>query len=146
MFDFRSLYCHRGTLDNTTRISITWLAWRRDGQYSVQTTDPAYIQKYELNWYTDYYSYATGTECRGKTASEFTNAGGVVYTLAIDRGSLRRASDGAPRFLGPTSGYCGYYFVDCHRTGNHSGSSMRMLSYQPRGLESQNGTTYNCQC
>ncbi|KAF7431079.1 hypothetical protein PC9H_006797 [Pleurotus ostreatus] len=133
----------KGTLDNTTRITITWLAWRRDGHYNVTTTDPAYIQKYDLNWYTDFYSYATGTDCRGKTAAEFTNAGGVVYTVAIDRGSLRRSSDGAPRFLGPTSGYCGYYFVDCHRTGNHAGSSMRMLSYQPRGLDSQSGTTYN---
>ncbi|KAL4259427.1 Gfo/Idh/MocA-like oxidoreductase N-terminal domain-containing protein [Pleurotus pulmonarius] len=133
----------KGVLDNTARISINWLAWRSDGQFGVETSDPTLIQKYDLNWYTDFYAYATGTDCRGMSSSEFTSAGGVVYTVAIDRGSLLRSSSGAPRYLGPTSGYCGYYFVDWNQTGSHAESSMKLLSYQPRGLDSQIDTTYN---
>ncbi|KAF4594233.1 hypothetical protein EYR40_009036 [Pleurotus pulmonarius] len=133
----------KGVLDNTARISINWLAWRSDGQFGVETSDPSLIQTYDLNWYTDFYAYATGIDCRGMSSSEFTNAGGVVYTVAIDRGSLLRSSSGPPRYLGPTSGYCGYYFVDWNQTGSHAESSMKLLSYQPRGLDSQSGTTYN---
>ncbi|KDQ27033.1 hypothetical protein PLEOSDRAFT_1089953 [Pleurotus ostreatus PC15] len=133
----------KGVLDNTARISITWLAWRSDGQYGVETSDPSLIQKYDLNWYTDFYAYATGVDCRGMSSSEFTGAGGVVYTVAIDRGSLLRSSSGAPRYLGPTSGYCGYYFVDWNQTGSHTDPSMKLVSYQPRGVVSQSGTTYS---
>ncbi|KAF7416020.1 hypothetical protein PC9H_002807 [Pleurotus ostreatus] len=133
-----------GTIDNTAHIEITWLAWNADGIYDFYTKDPQYIQKFDLNWYTDFYVYATGADCRGKTGDEFTKAGGLVYTLVIDRGNVRRSSDGAPRFLGPTSGYCGYYFIDWNRTGNFSpGFTMDLLSYQPRDPASQNGTRYN---
>ncbi|KAF4593682.1 hypothetical protein EYR40_008471 [Pleurotus pulmonarius] len=133
-----------GTLDNTAHIVITWLAWSADGIYNFYTKDPQYIQKYDLCWYTDFYVYATGADCRGKTSSEFTEAGGVVYTLVIDRGNVRRSSDSAPRFLGPTSGYCSYYFIDWNQTGNFSpGFTMDLVSYQPRVPASQNGTTYN---
>ncbi|KAF7431089.1 hypothetical protein PC9H_006808 [Pleurotus ostreatus] len=134
----------KGTIDNTAHIEITWLAWNADGIYDFYTKDPQYIQKFDLNWYTDFYVYATGADCRGKTGDEFTKAGGLVYTLVIDRGNVRRSSDGAPRFLGPTSGYCGYYFIDWNRTGNFSpGFTMDLLSYQPRDPASQNGTRYN---
>lgn len=134
----------KGTIDNTAHITITWLAWSTDGIYNFYTKDPQYIQKFDLNWYTDFYVYATGADCRGKTGDEFTKAGGLVYTLVIDRGNVRRSSDGAPRFLGPTSGYCSYYFIDWNRTGNFSpGFTMDLLSYQPRDPASQNGTTYN---
>ncbi|KAF7416021.1 hypothetical protein PC9H_006809 [Pleurotus ostreatus] len=64
-------------------------------------------QKYNLNWYTDVYSYATGADCRGKTSGQFTSAGGIV---AVDRGAM---------------------------TGHHPGSSLQMTTYQPRGPESQ---------
>ncbi|KAF4569496.1 hypothetical protein EYR36_009288 [Pleurotus pulmonarius] len=127
----------RGTLVYNVSVTITWLAWSANGTYNVTTSDPSLIQKYNLNWYTDLYSYATGADCRGKSSAEFTSAGGIVYTIAIDRGTMLRASDSAPRFLGPTSGYCSYYFIDSNQTGHHSGSSLRMDAYQPRGLDSQ---------
>ncbi|KAJ8695491.1 hypothetical protein PTI98_008093 [Pleurotus ostreatus] len=106
-----------------------------DAKYNVTTTsDSSLIQKYNLNWYTDVYSYATGADCRGKTSGQFTSAGGIV---AVDRGAMVRASDSAPRYLRPTSGYCSYYFVDRNQTGHHPGSSLQMTTYQPRGPESQ---------
>lgn len=122
---------------NNVRIVITWLAWSPDAKYNVQ--------KYNLNWYTDVYSYATGADCRGKTSDQFTSAGGIVYTVAVDRGAMVRASDSAPRYLGPTSGYCSYYFVDSNQTGHHPGSSLQMTTYRPRGPDSQIDGQVQCE-
>ena len=127
------------------RVTMTWLAWSGDAIYGVTTSDPSLIQKYDLNWYTDLYSYATGADCRGKSSAEFTSAGGIVYTVAVDRGALLRASDSAPRYLGPISGYCSYYFIDCSQTG-HSSSSLQMNGYQPRGPDSQIDSQVRCEC
>ncbi|KAJ8468748.1 hypothetical protein ONZ45_g17130 [Pleurotus djamor] len=126
----------RGTIDHSTTISITTLSWAEDGTYNVETSDDSLIQRYDFNWYTDYYAYATGTDCRDKTASEFTEKGGVVHVVAVDHGNIVRASDSAPRYHGPTAGFCSYYFVDYNKTGVHGDESMTLKAYQPRTLTS----------
>ncbi|KAJ8469178.1 hypothetical protein ONZ45_g16978 [Pleurotus djamor] len=126
----------RGTIDHSTTISITTLSWAEDGTYNVETSDDSLIQRYDFNSYTDYYAYATGTDCRDKTASKFTEKGGVVHVVAVDHGNIVRASDSAPRYHGPTAGFCSYYFVDSNKTGVHGDESMTLKAYQPRALTS----------
>ncbi|KAG9224182.1 hypothetical protein CCMSSC00406_0006850 [Pleurotus cornucopiae] len=136
-------------VEQTIRSILSAVSETLDAKDSTSILEPppdvkAFIQIFDLYWFVRYYAYATGADCRGKTPSEFTEAGGVVYTLVLDQGYLKRSSDSAPRYKGPTEGFCGYYLVDCHRTGHHSeNSSMRVVSYQPSGLTSSSGTTYN---
>lgn len=127
-------------------ISIDWLAWDSDGTAGVTTSDTNKIQHYDLYWSTDFYSYATGADCRGAAASDFTKNGGVVYTLAIDYGNLER-TDGSPdRYYGPTKGYCGYYFVDYQQTGWRPGTGIKLRTFEPSsGPDSTSGTTNTCE-
>lgn len=104
------------------------------------------IQSYTLKWYTDVYSYATGADCRNKTPTQFANEGGVVYTVVIDRGNLRRSPDSAPRYWGPERGYCAYYFVDHNMTTHRAGSSLNVHTFQPQGPDSQNESKIGCRC
>ncbi|KAJ8474996.1 hypothetical protein ONZ45_g15758 [Pleurotus djamor] len=138
----------RGTLDNSVNLSITWLAWRADGQFGATTSDTRLIQRYEFTWFTDYYAYATRADPRGKSAAEFDREGGIVYTITINRGVTRRAPNSPPRFLGPTSGFCGYYFIDFNRIGLRAdafrpGFLLRNTAHQPRGLQSSIGLRNN---
>ncbi|KAF7431095.1 hypothetical protein PC9H_006814 [Pleurotus ostreatus] len=127
----------KGTLSNFANIAINRLAWSPAGIY-MAAAPTSHIQRYTLKWYTDVYSYATGADCRNKTPTQFANEGGVVYTVVIDRGNLRRSPDSAPRYWGPERGYCGYYFVDHNTTTHRAGSSLNVHTFQPQGPDSQN--------
>ncbi len=137
---------YRGSLYFRQPIAITWLAWRNDGQANVTTSNPALIQKFELYWKAQYYAYATGYECRDVSPSEFTSKGGVVYTLVIDSGYLRRLPNSPSRYMGPTRGFCAYYLVDVHKTSHYCDTSMARILHQPTVLDSSpRDKTYRCQ-
>ncbi|KAJ8514136.1 hypothetical protein ONZ45_g8257 [Pleurotus djamor] len=76
----------RGTLDNSANLFIPWLAWRSDNQFGAPAIGTFMVQRYEFTWFTDYYAYATRADPRGKTAADFDREGGIVYTVAINRG------------------------------------------------------------
>lgn len=119
------------------------IAWSSDGYYDVHTEDPYLVQLFDINWFIDIYCYATGADPRNTTAENFTRAGGVVYTVAIYRGNLQRSPKSPQRYLGPTSGYCHYWFCDYHSLRSYS-KDMVTLEYEPMGVDSIYDSVYNC--
>ncbi|KLO09159.1 hypothetical protein SCHPADRAFT_943837 [Schizopora paradoxa] len=122
---------------------MNMLAWNRDGQENVPSTDASQNQVYLMTWNISVYAYATNANPTGATPENYK---GTIYTYMIHdnaTSSLVRTPAGAPRWYGPFSSEPGksnaaFYFVDyLEYLVKDPESKLRKVTEQPVSSQGQ---------